>query len=84
MINAVLFAVFLLFILAIFRVHIVLAMVISSFAGGLVGGLDLTATTKAFSGGLGDGAEIALSYAMLGAFAVALSKQVYRMHLRTL
>ncbi|HAL01362.1 MAG TPA: sodium:proton antiporter, partial [Exiguobacterium sp.] len=74
MINAVLFAVFLLFILAIFRVHIVLAMVISAFAGGLVGGLDLTKTTEAFAGGLGDGAEIALSYAMLGAFAVALSK----------
>ncbi|WP_214850317.1 Na+/H+ antiporter NhaC family protein [Exiguobacterium sp. s193] len=74
MFNAVVLAVILLFVLAIFRVHIVLAMVISAIVGGLLGGLGLTKTIESFSGGLGAGAEIALSYALLGAFAVALSK----------
>jgi len=74
MFNAVIIAVLLLFILALSRVHIVLAMVLSALAGGLVSGLGYTKTVEAFVGGLGDGAEIALSYALLGAFAVALSK----------
>ncbi|MGX8176889.1 Na+/H+ antiporter family protein [Exiguobacterium artemiae] len=74
MFNAVIIAVVLLFALAIFRVHIVLAMVLSAIVGGVVGGLSLTKTIETFAGGLGAGAEIALSYALLGAFAVALSK----------
>ncbi|HCN59247.1 MAG TPA: sodium:proton antiporter [Exiguobacterium sp.] len=74
MFNAVIIAVALLFILAIFRVHIVLAMVLSAVAGGLIGGLGINKTIATFAEGLGAGAEIALSYALLGAFAVALSK----------
>ncbi|BDM64966.1 sodium:proton antiporter [Shewanella sp. NFH-SH190041] len=38
-----------------------------------MGGLDLHHTIGAFNTGLGGGAKIALSYALLGAFAVALS-----------
>ncbi len=74
MFNAVIIAVVLLFVLAIFRVHIVLAMVLSAVAGGLIGGLGINKTIATFAEGLGAGAEIALSYALLGAFAVALSK----------
>ena len=52
----------------------VVSLALGAIAGGLVGGLSLTDTLTTFSGGLGGGAEIALSYAMLGAFAVAISR----------
>ncbi len=44
------------------------------FGGGLTGGLGIDATLKAFNSGLGGGATVALSYALLGAFAVAIAK----------
>ena len=72
--NAVVFAVFLMVALSLIRVNIVIALIISSVAGGLVGGLGLTETVQVFTGGLGGGAAIALNYAMLGAFAVTISK----------
>ncbi|MBR2077342.1 MAG: TRAP transporter large permease subunit [Exiguobacterium sp.] len=72
--NAVLLAVIVLFALAISRVHIVLSLILAALVGGLVGGLGFNDTLTAFSDGLGDGASITLSYALLGAFAVGLSK----------
>ncbi|MCT4783287.1 MULTISPECIES: Na+/H+ antiporter family protein [Exiguobacterium] len=72
--NAVLLAVIVLFALAISRVHIVLSLILAAIIGGLVGGLGFNDTLTAFSDGLGGGASIALSYALLGAFAVGLSK----------
>lgn len=59
--------------LALARVHVVLALFIGALVGGLVSGLGLDATMLAFQGGLGDGAQIALSYALLGAFAMAVA-----------
>ncbi|WP_215141313.1 Na+/H+ antiporter family protein [Exiguobacterium qingdaonense] len=72
--NAVLLAVIVLFALAISRVHIVLSLILAALVGGVVGGLGFNDTLTAFSDGLGGGASIALSYALLGAFAVGLSK----------
>jgi len=72
--NAVIIAVLVMLVLSLSRVNVVLALIISSVVGGLTGGLDLTQTVKVFSEGLGAGAPIALSYAMLGAFAVAISR----------
>ncbi len=40
----------------------------------LISGLSLDATIAAFNSGLGGGATVALSYATLGAFAVAIGK----------
>lgn len=71
--NAVLLAVIVLFALAISRVHIVLSLILAALVGGIVGGLGFNDTLTAFSDGLGGGASIALSYALLGAFAVGLS-----------
>ena len=71
--NAVLIAVTLMLALSLARMHVMLAMIIAAFVGGLVGGLDLAATTAAFNKGIGGGAGIAISYAMLGGFAVAIS-----------
>ena len=72
--NPVLLAVCLMLILSVMRINVVVALTLSALVGGLSAGLSLTDTVSAFEGGLGGGATIALSYAMLGAFAVAISK----------
>ncbi|MGB0895379.1 MAG: Na+/H+ antiporter family protein [Parashewanella sp.] len=71
--NSVVIAVSLMMLLSLFRVNVVISLTVSSLVAGLLGGMDLKATIEAFNDGLGGGAEIALSYALLGAFAVALS-----------
>ncbi|GAK03568.1 histidine permease YuiF [Geomicrobium sp. JCM 19037] len=72
--NAVIIAVLLMIILSLMRVHVVIALIIGALAGGLFGGLGMEGTIATFSEGLGENAEIALSYAVLGAFAVALTR----------
>ena len=71
--NAVALAVTVMLALSLMRVNVVLALFLGAITGGLSGGLDIHETIAAFSKGLGGGAGIALSYAMLGAFAVAIS-----------
>lgn len=71
--NAVILAVSLMLILSLSRVHIVLSLFLGALAGGLWAGLGLQGTLDAFQIGLSNGAQIALSYAMLGAFAVAIA-----------
>ncbi|MRX73191.1 TRAP transporter large permease subunit [Bacillus lacus] len=72
--NAVIIAVLVMLILSLLRVNVVFALVTGALAGGLAGGLDLKTTIETFTGGLGGNATVALSYALLGGFAVALSK----------
>jgi len=72
--NAVVIGVLLMLGLTLARINIIVAMTLSALVAGLVAGLSLTDTLNAFNTGLSGGAEIALSYAMLGAFAVAISK----------
>ncbi len=72
--NAVIAAVGIMLILSLSRVHVVIALIVGALVGGLTGGLGIDATLKAFNNGLGGGATVALSYALLGAFAVAIAK----------
>ncbi len=72
--NAVVAAVGIMLVLSLCRIHVVVALIIGALAGGLIGGLGMDATLAAFNKGLGAGATVALSYAMLGAFAVAIAK----------
>lgn len=72
--NAVVIGVLLMLGLTLARVNVIVAMTLSAYVAGLTAGLSLTDTLNAFNAGLSGGAEIALSYAMLGAFAVAISK----------
>lgn len=74
MTNPVLLAVCIMLILSMMRINVVIALTLSALIGGLTAGLSLADTISAFESGLGGGATIALSYAMLGAFAVAVSK----------
>lgn len=72
-VNAVVIAVAVMLLLALLRVHVVIALFIGALVGGLIAGMGVEATMVAFQSGLGDGARIALSYALLGAFAMAVA-----------
>ncbi|MFJ7738034.1 Na+/H+ antiporter family protein [Lysinibacillus sp. NPDC097287] len=72
--NAVIVAVAVMLILSLLRINVVLSLVLGAFAGGLTSGMGMTATVESFTEGLGAGATIALSYGLLGGFAIAISK----------
>ena len=72
--NAVIIGVMLMLTLSLLRINVIVAMTLSALTAGLISGMSLVDTLNAFNSGLSGGAEIALSYAMLGAFAVAISK----------
>jgi len=72
--NAVVAAVVIMLVLSLCRIHVVVALIAGAISGGLIAGMSLEATLAAFNNGLGGGATIALSYATLGAFAVAIGK----------
>ena len=83
--NAVVIAVIVMLALSLSRIHVVLSLAIGAFVGGLVAEMPLANVTdmsgevtktgiiSAFNEGLKGGAQIALSYAMLGAFAMAIT-----------
>ncbi|WP_079515669.1 Na+/H+ antiporter family protein [Rossellomorea marisflavi] len=71
--NAVVIAVLIMLILSLLRVNVVFALIAGALAGGVIGGLGLNETVSIFSDGISGGANIALSYALLGGFAVAIS-----------
>ena len=72
--NPVVISIIVLLALSLLRINVIIALVMSALTAGLVGNLGLTKTIEAFTGGLGGGAEVAMNYAMLGAFAIAISK----------
>ncbi|MZR62206.1 Na+/H+ antiporter family protein [Alcanivorax sp. DP30] len=74
LLNPVVWSVLLLMGLSLARMNVVLALLCAALVAGLGSGLDLSGTLAAFSDGLGGGANIALSYALLGAFAVAIAR----------
>ncbi|MFE8696700.1 Na+/H+ antiporter family protein [Cytobacillus sp. FJAT-53684] len=72
--NAVIVAVLVMLILSLLRVNVVLSLIAGALIGGLTGGLGMEQTIEVFSNGLGGSAEVALSYALLGGFAIAISR----------
>lgn len=72
--NAVIVAVVVMLILSVLRINVVFSLVIGAVAGGITAGMSLDDTLMAFVEGLGGGAEVALSYGMLGGLAIAISK----------
>ncbi|MDO5081592.1 Na+/H+ antiporter family protein [Buchananella hordeovulneris] len=71
--NAVVVAVLVMLVLSLVRVNVVLSLFVGAMTGGLLAGLGLDQTLVAFEQGLGNGAKLALSYALLGAFAMAVA-----------
>jgi len=72
--NAVLLAILVMLALSLLRTHVVISLLIGAVVGGLAGGLTMSQTLAAFNNGITGGASVALSYALLGAFAVAIAK----------
>ncbi len=72
--NPVVLSVVVLLVLAVLRLNIVFAIIIAALTGGAIAGLGETKTIEVFSNGLGNGAKIALNYAMLGAFSIVISR----------
>ncbi|MBR2872515.1 MAG: TRAP transporter large permease subunit [Lentisphaeria bacterium] len=72
--NPVLISVVIMLILSALRLNVVFALVISASAGGFIAGMDGNAIMNAFNSGLTNGAKVAFSYAMLGAFSIAISR----------
>ena len=72
--NEVVISIIVLLALSLLRINVVIALIIAALTAGLVGGLNLDQTIETFTDGLGGGAAVAMNYAILGAFAVAISK----------
>ncbi len=72
--NAVIVAVAVMLVLSLLRVNVVLSLTVGALVGGVVGGLNIMESVDVFVKGLGGGATIALSYALLGGFALAISR----------
>ncbi|MDT8893820.1 Na+/H+ antiporter NhaC family protein [Halomonas sp. I1] len=72
--NAVVLAILVMVTLSLMRVSVVFALIAAALVGGLYAGMPLGEILSAFNDGLGNGAKVAISYAVLGAFAVALSR----------
>lgn len=69
----VLSAVLLMTVLCLLKVNVILSILISTIAAGLMTGLGFTDSVELMVAGMGNAANTALSYILLGAFAVAIS-----------
>ena len=71
--NPIIIAVILLCVLCLCRINVLLALIISSVAGGLLGRMNLSDVMDIFIHGMGGNSETALSYILLGAFAASMT-----------
>ncbi len=71
--NPIVISVILLCTLCLCRVNVLLALIISSVVGGLLGHLELNRVMDIFIHGMGANSETALSYILLGAFAASMT-----------
>ncbi|HEI7186012.1 TPA: Na+/H+ antiporter family protein [Staphylococcus aureus] len=73
MINAVVIAVILMIVLCLCRLNVVISLFISALVGGLISGMSIEKVINVFGKNIVDGAEVALSYALLAGFAALIS-----------
>ena len=71
--NPIVVSVVVLCALCLFRVNVLLALIIASLVAGLAGGVGLTKSMELLSGGSSANATTALSYILLGTFAIAIA-----------
>ncbi|KGX90301.1 Na+/H+ antiporter family protein [Pontibacillus marinus] len=70
---AVVVSVLVMTILSLLRVNVIFAIIAAALTGGLMADLSITESVKALVEGMGGTAKTALSYILLGAFAVTIS-----------
>lgn len=71
--NPIIVSVLLLCFLCLSKINVLLALIITSVIGGLVGHINIKEIMNIFVNGMGANAETALSYILLGAFAVSMT-----------
>ncbi|MBQ8460599.1 sodium:proton antiporter [bacterium] len=71
--NPIVISVILLCVMCLCRVNVLLALIVSSVIGGLVGHISLAEVMNIFISGMGGNSETALSYILLGAFAASMT-----------
>lgn len=73
LLNAVVISVLILVILSLLRVHVIFALLAAAIVAGLTAGFGLEKTVSTLIDGMGGQGETALSYILLGIFAVMIS-----------
>ncbi|WP_084403123.1 Na+/H+ antiporter NhaC family protein [Schaalia suimastitidis] len=73
-VNSIVLAITLMVALCIVKVPVTVALIIAALAGGLHAGLGLDGTIAAFNEALPTGVQVGITYVMVGALAVALSR----------
>ncbi|AGB41161.1 putative permease [Halobacteroides halobius DSM 5150] len=72
--NPVLISVLTMIILSLANLNVILALLVAAIVGGVTGGLTITKTMNTLIEGMGANTDIALSYILLGALAVAVQQ----------
>ncbi|WP_138417993.1 Na+/H+ antiporter family protein [Aquibacillus sediminis] len=73
MASVVIISVLVMTVLSLARVHVILAIIIAGLTAGLLSGLSIVDAVDLFVEGMGGQSNTALSYILLGAFAVAIN-----------
>ena len=71
--NPAVISIILLCVLCLKRVNVLLAIIISTIAAGLISGMDIKSVMDTFISGMGGNSETALSYILLGTFAATMA-----------
>ena len=74
LLNPVVLSVIVMTVLCLLKLNVILALILAALTGGLLANMSLAETIKILIGGMGGNSETALSYILLGALAVAISK----------
>lgn len=72
--NPVVISIAVMIVLCLFKFNVFLSIIIAAIVAGVFSGMSLSDTMTTLVGGMGGNAETALSYILLGALAVAVSK----------
>ena len=72
--NPVVLSVLIMTALCLMKMNVLIAIILSALAGGVLSGMTLGDTMSTLIGGMGGNAETALSYILLGALAVTIGK----------
>lgn len=73
LLNPIVFSVIVLVILCLFKLNVLMSLLISAIAGGLISGMPIQDIMTTLIGGMGGNSETALSYILLGTLAAGMA-----------
>lgn len=74
LLNPVIISVVIMSVLCLMKLNVMLSILVAALVAGLVAGMSIPQTVTTLIAGMGGNSETALSYILLGALAVAISK----------